>query len=67
MNSAQIYAMSAVLIYAICAGHKEPAAGRREMINIMFAHADRMGFFIEENHETKETKWNVHELRVEQL
>ena len=26
-----------------------------------------MGFFIEENHETKETKWNVHEVRVEQL
>ena len=42
--------------WKICAGHKAPAAGRREMINIMFAHADRMGFFIEENHETKETK-----------
>ena len=56
MNSAQINAMGAVLIYAICAGHKAPAAGWREMINIMFAHADRMGFFIEENHETKETK-----------
>ena len=31
------------------------------------AHADRMGFFIEENHETKETTEKVHKLRVEQL
>lgn len=37
------------------------------MINIMFAHAGRMGFFIEENHETKQTTEKVHKLRVEQL
>lgn len=37
------------------------------MINIMFAHADRMGFFIEGNHETKQTTEKVHKLRVEQL